>query len=76
MSFQARRELLTQVALRYREASGRQKSLILDEFVAATGYQRKYAISFVKPKRAHLIIENRPTWGIKGSAVIIEKEPI
>ena len=31
---------------------------------------------FVKPKRAHLIIENGPTWGIKGSAVIIENEPI
>jgi hypothetical protein len=27
-------------------------------------------------KGAHLIIENGPTWGIKGSAVIIENEPI
>jgi hypothetical protein len=48
MSFQARRELLAQVALRYREAGGRQKSLILDEFVAATGYQRKYAIRLLR----------------------------
>jgi len=31
---------------------------------------------FVNRKRAHLIIENGPTWGIKGSAVIIENEPI
>jgi len=31
---------------------------------------------FVNGKRAHLIIENGPTWGIKGSAVIIENEPI
>jgi ABC-2 type transport system permease protein len=30
---------------------------------------------FVKRERAHLIIENRPTWGIKGSAVIIENGP-
>jgi len=44
MSFQARRELLAQVACRYREADLRQKTLILDEFVASTGYARKYAI--------------------------------
>jgi len=44
MSFQAKRELLVQVAPRYREASGAQKRHILDEFVAATGYARKYAI--------------------------------
>jgi len=44
MSFQAKRELLGQVAPRYREASGVQKHHILDEFVAATGYARKYAI--------------------------------
>jgi hypothetical protein len=44
MSFQGKRELLVQVAPRYREASHRQKSPILDEFVAATGYARKYAI--------------------------------
>ena len=44
MSFQAKRELLGQVAPRYHEASGAQKRHILDEFVAATGYARKYAI--------------------------------
>lgn len=44
MSFQAKRELLVQVAGRYRDATGQQKSHILDEFVAATGYARKYAI--------------------------------
>lgn len=44
MSFQAKRELLAQVAPRYRAANHTQKSLILDEFVAATGYARKYAI--------------------------------
>src|SRR5436305_10925761 len=44
MSFQAKRELLGQVALRYRAAPARQKRAILDEFVAATGYSRKYAI--------------------------------
>jgi hypothetical protein len=44
MSFQAKRELLVQVAGRYRDATDRQKSPILDEFVAVTGYARKYAI--------------------------------
>jgi hypothetical protein len=44
MSFLAKRELLAQVAARYRDATSHQKSQILDEFVAATGYARKYAI--------------------------------
>src|ERR687884_274099 len=44
MSFRAKRELLAQVAPRYQQAAPQQKSLILDEFVAATGYVRKYAI--------------------------------
>jgi hypothetical protein len=44
MSFRAKRELLAQVAPRYHQSSPTQKSLILDEFVAATGYARKYAI--------------------------------
>jgi len=44
MSFQAKRELLAQIGPRYREASHAQRSVILNEFVAATGYARKYAI--------------------------------
>jgi hypothetical protein len=44
LSYQAKRELLLQIAPRYREASSRLKEVILDEFVAATGYARKYAI--------------------------------
>lgn len=44
MSYRAKRELLAQTAPRYQEASHQQKSVILDEFVAATGYARKYAI--------------------------------
>lgn len=44
MSYQARRELLVRVAPRYQEARGRQRSHILDEFIAITGYARKYAI--------------------------------
>lgn len=50
MGFQSKRELLGQVAPRYREASHSQKTTILDEFIASTGYARKYAIRLlVKP---------------------------
>ena len=37
MSFRAKRELLVQVAPRYHEATHAQKSVVLDEFLAATG---------------------------------------
>ena len=39
----ARRILLGQVAPAYHQASGSQKQHILEEFVSATGYARKYA---------------------------------
>ena len=41
---QARRFLLKQVAPVYHRASGVQKQQILEEFVSATGYARKYAL--------------------------------
>lgn len=44
MSYRAKKELLLQIAPLYREASPTLKTIILDEFVAATGYARKYAI--------------------------------
>jgi hypothetical protein len=44
MSIQAKRELLASVAPRYQAARRVQKTVILDEFLAATGYDRKYAI--------------------------------
>src|SRR5258708_36892905 len=44
LSYQSKRELLWQIAPRYREASSAIKEVILDEFGAATGYTRKYAI--------------------------------
>ena len=44
MSYKSRRELLFQVASRYREADRKERKTILSEFVASTGYARKYAI--------------------------------
>lgn len=47
MSIQSKRELLAAVAPRYRTAHGTDKQRILDEFVASTGYHRKYAIQLL-----------------------------
>jgi hypothetical protein len=39
--------------LRYRKAKRRQRSQMLDEFVATTGYHRKYAIALLRGKLEH-----------------------
>src|SRR6266487_2553314 len=58
LSYRAKRELLLQMAPRYREASSALKEVILDEFVAATGYARKYAIRLLNhPADLKLTIE-------------------
>jgi len=44
LSYQARRELVERMAPHYRAASRKQKMLLLDTFVALTGYVRKYAM--------------------------------
>jgi len=55
MSFQTRRELLVRVAPRYRESNRSDKSVILQEFVSATGYARKYAIRLLSEPGAPTI---------------------
>lgn len=47
LSYQSRQELVRQMAPRYQEASRARKSVLLDEFVALTGYVRKYAIQLL-----------------------------
>ena len=47
LSYRARREVLTQIAPRYQEATGAQKMLLLDRVVEVTGYARKYAIQLL-----------------------------
>jgi len=57
MTKQGKQELLKAVRPRYRKASKREKSRILDEFVASTGYNRKYAIHLLRngpPKNSSL----------------------
>src|SRR6266513_1873341 len=69
LSYRAKRELLLQIAPRYREASSALKEVILDEFVAATGYARKYAIRLLNhPVDLKLTIE-RPRAPSYGPAV-------
>jgi hypothetical protein len=58
MSFRSKQELLQQTAPRYQEATESQKVAILNEFVAATGYARKYAIRVLNhPGIPHVEIE-------------------
>lgn len=60
LSFRSKRELLLQIAPRYREASPALKTVILDEFVAATGYARKYAIRLLRHPVAPKLTIERP----------------
>jgi hypothetical protein len=48
MSQRSKRELLETIRPRYLKAKKTDKQRILDEFVAATGYHRKYAIRILK----------------------------
>jgi hypothetical protein len=48
MSLKARRELLKATAKRYKRACKPEKTSILNEFTATTGYHRKYAITLLK----------------------------
>lgn len=52
MSLQSRRELLNRVRSRYLAASRKEKSRILDEFLQATGYHRKYAVAMLRMEPA------------------------
>jgi hypothetical protein len=47
MSLKSRQELVAVIAPRYQEATRSKKQPILNEFVAATGYHRKYAIGLL-----------------------------
>jgi len=60
MSYRAKREWLLQIAPRYREASSALKEVILDEFVAATGYVRKYAIRLLNHPVEQKLTITRP----------------
>ena len=47
MSLQSRRELIASVRAKYKQSNWKEKGKILDGVIAATGYQRKYAINLL-----------------------------
>jgi hypothetical protein len=56
MSQRSKRELLEEIRPRYLKAKKSKKGTMLDEFVATTGYHRKYAIRLLKhgrPRRSN-----------------------
>ena len=56
MSQRSKRELLEEIRPRYLKAKKSKKETMLDEFVATTGYHRKYAIRLLKhgrPRRSN-----------------------
>ena len=46
-------QYLSKLRERYRQAQKKERSNILDEFVATTGYHRKHAIALLRSKRQH-----------------------
>jgi hypothetical protein len=50
MNLVGKQQLITAVRDRYQRASKKQKKVILDEFVASTGYHRKYALTVLGKK--------------------------
>jgi hypothetical protein len=54
MSLPSRKELLVQVQKRYQKASWHKKRKIIDEFIAITAYQRKYAIYLLNQPLANI----------------------
>jgi hypothetical protein len=61
MGLRARRELLRSVNSRYRVADRKNKQRILDEFVTATCYHRKYAVTIlVQTAKPSDSVERKP----------------
>ncbi len=60
MSLIARRELQASIREKYRDANWTDKRKILDGFVAATGYERKYAIQLLNSDEMPVSPKNRP----------------
>jgi hypothetical protein len=70
MVLQSRREYLEAIRNRYRKASRKEKSIILSEFCATCGYNRKYAIRLLRKKP--LSATNRKP----GPAFLYDKESL
>ena len=61
MSLTARRELLASVRHSYQDAAWTEKGKILDGFVAATDYDRKYANRRLSTNEVSIPLKKRPS---------------
>lgn len=59
MSLQARKELLHAVRERYRAASWKERVKLVDGFIAATGYDRKYALRLLNKEESAPKVQQR-----------------
>lgn len=74
MSRRSRWEYFRAVYARYRQAERPQKQVILDEFCANTGYNRKYAIRLLNgpaPERARPPVRRRRTPRYSPAAIVV-----
>jgi hypothetical protein len=69
LSYRPRRELIAQMAPRYREASLARKGMMLDFLVEMTGYARKYAIGLLNQEPQGPPTIRRPRQSRYGSEV-------
>jgi len=60
MVLRSRREYLEAIRTRYRRSNRKDKAIILDEFCAICGYNRKYAIRLLRKKRDETLSKKRP----------------
>ena len=75
MTLQGKRELLKAIRPRYLKASKAEKTRILDEFVAVTNYNRKYAIQLLRhgrPRRSSKKVGRRRTYGPDVVAALVK----
>jgi hypothetical protein len=69
ISADARRELVQAIGERYRSGSRAEKLLILDEFVAVTGYHRKHSIRLLRVQPPAVGSARRPRLRVYDDAV-------
>ncbi len=69
VSMATRAELVEAVGERYRSADRRSKGLVLDEFVAVTGFHRKHAMRVLRAKRPSKVESSRAERRIYDEAV-------
>ena len=72
LDMKTKKKLTEETAKRYCKAGKKQKSTIIDEFTATTGYNRKYAIK--KIKNAPKIKNTHLNQFQKNSAQVITKQ--